>query len=241
MSHHLRLLLAAISIGLAGALPTQAAGAAEAGVGEVTMLTGRGYATDTHGNTRELSHGATVQTGEVLSTGPGSYLNVRFSDGGLLLLRPDSRLAVDAHAHGGPTAASHSSLRLLKGGLRAVTGAIGREQPENVRVITPVATIGIRGTDFMADIVPDVLRNRIGDLIQLLRNLRLPPGTRLDDAVIFGVYSGAIEISSHRGGHATTLRAGQYLAGFADGRQLPLEGLPTYLERDPLPDPQQCQ
>lgn len=51
----------------------------------------------------------------------------------------------------------------------------------------------------------------------------------------------AIEISSHRGGHATTLRAGQYLAGFADGRQLPLEGLPTYLERDPLPDPQQCQ
>lgn len=233
----LRTCLALLALGMAGLMPVLA----QAAAGEVTMLTGRGYATDVHGNTRELAHGAPVHAGETLSTGPGSYLNVRFSDGGLLLLRPDSRLAVTAYRHGDDAPTSNSALRLLKGGLRAVSGAIGREQPEQYRVITPVATIGIRGTDFMADIVPDVLRNRIGDLVQLLRSLRLPPGTRLDDAAIFGVYDGAIEVTSHQGGRTSLLRAGEFLAAFGDGRHQPLAGMPPYLQRDPLPDPQQCQ
>ena len=39
-------------------------------------------------------------------------------------------------------------LEIAKGGLRMVTGAIGKQQPNAVAVKTPVATIGIRGTGF---------------------------------------------------------------------------------------------
>lgn len=43
-------------------------------------------------------------------------------------------------------------VRLIKGGLRAITGAIGKAKPEAVRINTATATVGIRGTSFDARI-----------------------------------------------------------------------------------------
>ena len=41
-----------------------------------------------------------------------------------------------------------SVYRLLKGGLRTLSGHIGKKQPENYQVKTPIATVGIRGTHY---------------------------------------------------------------------------------------------
>jgi hypothetical protein len=228
-----------------------------ASAAEITMLTGRGYALDRSGTTRELSRGDAVHVGETLSTGPNSFLNLRFADDSLMLLRPNSRLVVEAFSHptvaqqteterpaaaaaSAPEGASRAFFRLLKGGLRAVTGAVGRDNPDNYRVTTPVATIGIRGTDFMADIVPDVLRGRITELLDLLRRLQLPPDSSLEDVVVFGVYSGGIDVSSLVGGKVSTITAGQFLAGFGDGMQIYISE-PLYLQNNPLPNPEECR
>ncbi len=48
------------------------------------------------------------------------------------------------------TTQSRSFYVLLKGGFRSITGAIGKEDKAAYRVRTPVATIGIRGTDYTA-------------------------------------------------------------------------------------------
>lgn len=50
------------------------------------------------------------------------------------------------------TGPSRAFFKLLKGGFRAVSGAIGKATREEYRVSTPVATIGIRGTDYEVDI-----------------------------------------------------------------------------------------
>ena len=101
-----------------------------------------------------------------ISTGPNSYLNIKFTDGGRVLLRPNSRFQIEEYSYkAGATDSAESSspnvaaepegnslFRLLKGGFRAVTGLIGERNRDTYKVRTPVATIGIRGTDFEARI-----------------------------------------------------------------------------------------
>jgi hypothetical protein len=136
----------------------------------VVMITGRGLALSADGSLRALVAGSPVFEGELVSTGPSTYLNLKFADQSLFLLRPNTRFQIEEFSHEPPAAAAEplalaparrtltasvtpprtdtAFFRLLKGGFRAVTGAVGKSERERFRVATPVATIGIRGTDF---------------------------------------------------------------------------------------------
>ena len=65
-----------------------------------------------------------------------------------MLIRPRSRLVIEDYQHRGDPDTDRSFLRLVKGGFRTVTGVIGKDNRDAYRVSTPVATIGIRGTDY---------------------------------------------------------------------------------------------
>jgi hypothetical protein len=78
-------------------------------------------------------------------------------DGALVILRPSSELVVEQYryssaAQTGSAAAQtpHSVMSLVRGGLRAITGTLGKANPEAYEMQTAVATIGIRGTDYSA-------------------------------------------------------------------------------------------
>ena len=94
-----------------------------------------------------LSRGAAVESGDQIHTGSDGKVLIVFTDSGLVWIRANSDFVVDeyAYAQGGREAAFFS---LLKGGARSVTGLIGRRTRSNFRLRVPVATIGIRGTDF---------------------------------------------------------------------------------------------
>ncbi len=110
--------------------------------------------------------GTSVEVGDTISTGPTGLTQVRLKDGALLSLRYGSAMVVqefrmpEAPAAGaapavtaGPSATSaagRSVLRLLRGAFRTVTGLIGKGANDAYSVVTPVATIGIRGTDYSA-------------------------------------------------------------------------------------------
>ena len=69
-------------------------------------------------------------------------------DGGLVALRPDTKLKVDTYVFNGQEDGSENPVfSLLKGGLRAITGIIGKRNKERYNLRTPTSTIGIRGTD----------------------------------------------------------------------------------------------
>lgn len=118
--------------------------------GEVEFAQGLASAQQGSQSPRFLSKGDVLQEGDVLNTGAKGFAIIAFPDGSKVTLRPNTSFAIDQYnAAAGQEAAF---FRLLKGGMRAITGAIGRTKPDAVRFSTSTATIGIRGTSFDARI-----------------------------------------------------------------------------------------
>ncbi|HET7731088.1 MAG TPA: FecR family protein [Usitatibacter sp.] len=96
-----------------------------------------------------LASGADVLSGDLIRTGEASSAQLRFSDETLVALRAKSRFHVADYRFGGADdGASTAVFALLQGGLRTITGLIGRGKPERYRMTTPLATLGIRGTAY---------------------------------------------------------------------------------------------
>lgn len=136
--------------------------AAAADVGRVVLVAGDTSALR-QGQVVRLAFGAMVQDRDVLRTGAASNLQVRFADDSYVSLRESSELRVDQFNFTGAAAGKESAVfSLLKGGVRAVTGLIGRRNHDDYRMVTPTATIGIRGTDYAATFCQGDCRNPDG-------------------------------------------------------------------------------
>jgi len=120
----------------------------------------------TKGNTRSLKVGDPVYVGERLQTDALGEAVFKTLDSGYVALRPGAALTVDRFAADGKTT-DNFTVNVIKGGLRLVTGWIGKVNPMEYRVLTPTSTIGIRGTDHE----PYVLTE------ELAQTLAQPPGT----------------------------------------------------------------
>ncbi|HET7649272.1 MAG TPA: FecR domain-containing protein, partial [Gammaproteobacteria bacterium] len=134
--------------------------------GSAALAEGTVIATGNDGVQRNLHDGDAVYSGDSITTGSDSYADLELDDGGRILVRPGSIFQIaeyhfDPAAHGlvdtdssqqDSTAddETHESaiFRLIKGGLRAIDGLIGKSNPNEYAMQTPVATIGIRGTEY---------------------------------------------------------------------------------------------
>jgi hypothetical protein len=108
--------------------------------GNVTVQTGTAAA-------RPLRLGDQVRQGDTVSTGAGSAVVLKFDDGQVAALTANSRMSVSTYRYDAQARSGNVLLSLIDGGMRAVTGLIGRNSPQNVSYRAATATIGIRGTD----------------------------------------------------------------------------------------------
>ena len=116
--------------------------------GHVQFVNGVVQLTTVAAQTRVLQKGDAVNEGDTLSSALAASAQIKMLDGGLISLRPDSRLKIDSYKFNGKQDGSEQGFfSLFKGGFRAVTGLIGQLNKNNYRIVTPAATIGIRGTD----------------------------------------------------------------------------------------------
>jgi hypothetical protein len=124
---------------------TAAAGAAVAGeAGRIVFVTG-----DVKAGNKTAVLGEAVQEGAEIVTGKDGYIYLKTVDDGLLILRPASRARIDAyHIDSKDPANSRVKLELLSGVARSVSGKGVKAARQNFRFNTPVAAIGVRGTDF---------------------------------------------------------------------------------------------
>jgi hypothetical protein len=124
--------------------------------GSVQFLSGTLSVIKPDGSQRLLSEKSQVQPGDTLSTERDSYAQVRFGDGGQVTLRPNTQVKIDAYSFDEKAPQKDGfAMSLFKGGLRAVTGLIGKRGNQDAyRLTTSTATIGIRGTDFTAIEIP---------------------------------------------------------------------------------------
>ena len=119
-------------------------------VGEgLVDLTGTGNATlKINGETIELSLDSPVFKGATLTTGPDSHIEVRFIDDTMLSQSEKTEISIDNYVYDQPDSAPALLLKLSEGTLRSITGKIAEENPESFQLESPLASIGIRGTDF---------------------------------------------------------------------------------------------
>ncbi|NHZ32166.1 FecR family protein [Massilia rubra] len=129
------------------------AGAAEAG--RIVFVTG-----EVQVASKAAVLDSAVQEGDELSTGAQGYVYMKTVDGGFLILRPNSRARIIAYKIDADNPANtRVKLELLNGVARSISGQGVKLSRQNYRFNTPVAAIGVRGTDFIVS--TDQLTTRV--------------------------------------------------------------------------------
>ena len=103
--------------------------------------------------------GTRLRQGDAVISSANSEALVRFDDGARLVVRAESRVEVDALKLTGPPTTRQKTIKVLKGGLRYVSGVLGRGSVNKSKVTfsTNTATIGIRGTDIEIAVSQDAI------------------------------------------------------------------------------------
>jgi FecR-like protein len=116
------------------------------------------------GQPASVGRGMTLPVGSAVTTEANSYAVLKFEDGTVVLLKENTSFQVQSYSYN-PKAAENSNavFNLLRGGLRLVTGLVTSRNRDSLRVATPHATIGIRGTEFTAELInPLVVGVQVG-------------------------------------------------------------------------------
>ncbi len=212
--------------------------------GTIVQLSGPLLARKADGVVRILSMRSEVESGDTLVTEKNTYAMVKFIDNSEITLKPGTTFKVEDFSYdAGKPDADSASFNLVKGGLRSVTGLLGKRNKEKFAMKTPSATIGIRGTTFIAEIVEpseEALASRLAynlastaALDQLtapvrplmLAQLTLPPppaGARAPGLYV-QVLDGLIHVTNPSG--TSNFSAGQF--GFTPNLRVPPVPLPS--------------
>lgn len=121
-----------------------------AGVGEVVAVIGATQRITADG-AQPLLQGEQIEVGDILQTGKDGRIHLHMIDDALLSVRPDSQIKIARYTYQpADSAATQIRIDLVYGTVRSVTGKGGQVAKDRFRFNTPVAAIGVRGTDFVA-------------------------------------------------------------------------------------------
>ncbi len=185
-----------------------------AGAGQVQHLSGTLSVQRPDGSVRILSQKSDVSAGEVLTTQKDSYAQINFSDGSSMTMRPNTQMKLESYQFLQDKPQEDSAFfRLIKGGLRTVTGLVGKRGNQDAyRIGTSTATIGIRGSS--------------GETLDCTQGCAgvVPGGEKADKAVYHNTLTGSYIMQSEDG--TVVIGEGQF-AAYKKGQP------PTILKDDP--------
>ncbi|MEW6313421.1 MAG: FecR family protein [Pseudomonadota bacterium] len=164
-------------------------GASWGAAGKVTYIVGTLSVHKIDGTMKILSQKSEVEAGDLLTTEKDSYAQINFTDGSQATLRPNSRFKIEGYRFNKEEPKSDNLFfRLLKGGLRTITGLIGkRGNMDAYKIGTKTATLGIRGSS------GDTLECTEGCEGATSTSDRLAPGT------YHATYTGSYQMCTQRG------------------------------------------
>ena len=96
--------------------------------------------------------GAGLRTADVIVTGADSSAGITFTDNSLVSIGPNSVFAIDKYRFDTTTHAGEFEGSLRKGRLAAASGKMVKQSPESMKIRTPSAIMGVRGTDFVVQV-----------------------------------------------------------------------------------------
>lgn len=98
------------------------------------------------------SVGMPIRQADTLVTGADGAVGVTFTDNSLLSTGPNSVLVVDRYNFDSTTHAGRFDASLKKGTLAVVSGKMVKQSPDAMKVRTPAAIMGVRGTEFIVQV-----------------------------------------------------------------------------------------
>lgn len=104
-----------------------------------------------HSHAFKASSGTTLLVSDRVVTAPGASAAIVFEDGTLLTLGPGADILVRDYVFEPKNGKFSFSLYLAKGSAIYESGKIGKMSPQSVKVETPRATVGVRGTRFLIE------------------------------------------------------------------------------------------
>ncbi len=207
--------------------------AALAEAGRVVFSYGTVTAKSFDGEVRTLSKRSLVNEGDTIQTENRSMVQIRMIDKGFIALRANSEIRIDSYRLGADKNEDIGIFNLIKGGLRAITGIIGKRLRSSYRMRTVNATIGIRGTDYTARICNKDCNTAFGNI---------NTGATIADGLYVGVNMGGINLTNQLG----TLALDELQFGYvkdATSAPVALLSAPEFLyfnSRPPNPDDDQA-
>lgn len=196
-------------------------------VGRVMLIEGELAAEELSGSARKLALGAPVYEGDTLKSAVKSHAVVAFRDGGRITLQESSVFFIEKYKYEKSTSQESAALRLVKGGVRVVTGLIGRIKRENYNFGVAGATIGIRGTGF------DAWCN--GPCAEGAEDFGASPDQPLDGAGVF-VWEGEVVLVSPGGSFTVAINQAAIIAR-ETGKPVQVMSIPPDITDNSAPKP----
>jgi hypothetical protein len=141
-------LLSALLAILAGLAPPGAPARADDAIGRIKISRGSVHV-ERGGQRLPAPVGAEIRLADVVVTGADGTVGIVFLDASLLSAGPRSSLAIDRFAFDSTTNQGRFDTSLKKGTLAVVSGKIAKQSPGAMRVTTPAAILGVRGTELV--------------------------------------------------------------------------------------------
>ena len=177
-------------------------------VGEVTLVIGQATL-DRMGQaaaSASIRKGEAIQSGDTIRTGANGHVHIRFVDGALISVRPQSVFEIQQFEYNPQQPqASVVKLSLTRGEVRSISGRAAESAKDRFRLNTPLVAIGVKGTDFVTQSAQDITR-----VIVNQGAIVMAPFDSACRADQLGVCSStrARELSADMGGMALIYRSG---------------------------------
>jgi hypothetical protein len=135
------------------AVAIKPAAAADDAIGSVSRIQGASAAL-VNGADAPLDIGSSVFLNQEVSTGDAARLELKFLDGTQVTLGEKAKMILDTFVYN-PDQGTGKLKMAVKGAFRFVSGQVSKQPNKEVAVTTPVATVGIRGTEFWGGPIDD--------------------------------------------------------------------------------------
>jgi hypothetical protein len=120
-------------------------------VGRVVWVKGDSFKALTNNKERVLKKMSVIYLHDRLTTNGQTTAEIVFTDNTLIVFNPTTIFTVDNYSYNaskGKGSVGKSVMSVIEGGFRTITGLIAKKNPPDYSMNTPVATIGVRGTDY---------------------------------------------------------------------------------------------
>ena len=144
--------------------PALGEGAPRPAAGKVSMVLGGAWLDAPGGERRRIEMGMPVDAGDFVRTEPNGHVHIRFIDNALVSVRPDSRLEIVRYEYNRDNPGrSMVKFSLEEGVTRSISGDAASSARQRFRLNTPIAAIGVRGTDFVVSATRDSVRALVNE------------------------------------------------------------------------------